>query len=71
MFAKKKKELNQLLKLIKNNKTKGELSIQYMDYEKLYFHFKWKPKFKFKRILPSLFRWYKGYLKKNSDENCY
>ena len=39
MFAKKKKELNQLLKLIKNNKTKGELSIQYMDYEKLYFHF--------------------------------
>ena len=64
IFANKKKELNQLLKLIKKNKTKGELSIQYMDYEKLYLYFKWKPKFKFQETLPSLFRWYKGYLKK-------
>lgn len=64
VFAKKRKKLNQLLKSIKNNKTKGELSVQYMDYEKLYFHFKWKPKYKFQETLPVLFKWYKNYFKK-------
>ena len=64
IFAKKRKKLNQLLKSIKNNKTKGELSVQYMDYEKLYFHFKWKPKYKFEETLPTLFKWYINYFKK-------
>ena len=64
LFSKKKKELNQLLKSIKNNKTKGELSVQFMDYEKLYFYFKWKPKYRFKKTLPILFKWYRNYFKK-------
>ena len=47
------------------NKTKGEISAQYMDYEKLYSYFKWKPNYKFKNTLPLLFKWYKKYFKNN------
>ena len=48
----------------RNKKTNGEISIQYMDYSKLKKHFKWKPKYNFEQVLPSLFVWYKKYLLK-------
>ena len=46
------------------NKTSGELTAQYMDYEKLNNYLGWKPKFKFSHTLPYLFNWYKKYFKK-------
>ena len=35
MHAKKEKELKKLFKRVKKNKTTGEISVQFMDYEKL------------------------------------
>ena len=47
IYTNKKSQLKKLFKKIKNNKTKGELSVQFMDYKKLNFFFGWKPKYKF------------------------
>ena len=47
------------------NKTKGEISVQFMDYKKLSLFLGWKPKYKFKKTLPELFKWYKSYFKQN------
>ena len=49
---------------MKKNKTKGELNIQFMDYEKLNKYLGWKPRYKFSKTLPGLIKWYKKYLKK-------
>ena len=65
IYAKKRKELKIIFKEMNKNKTKGEISAQYMDYEKLYSYFKWKPNYKFKNTLPLLFKWYKKYFKNN------
>ena len=65
LFKKKFKEYKSIVKNIKKNKTQGEISVQFMDYKKLYKYFKWKPKKNFKNSLPSLFRWYENYLKNN------
>ena len=65
IYAKKRKELKIIFKEMNKNKTKGEISAQYMDYEKLYSYFKWKPNHKFKNTLPLLFKWYKKYFKNN------
>ena len=65
IFAKKTKELKVLNKEMIKNKTKGELSAQFMDYEKLNKYLGWKPKYKFTETLPKLFKWYKAYFKKN------
>ena len=46
----------------KKKKTSGEISVQYMNYKKLYKYFKWKPKHKFENVLPDLYNWYKNYL---------
>lgn len=46
----------------KKKKASGEISIQYMNYRKLYKCFKWKPKHKFDNVLPNLYTWYKNYL---------
>ena len=65
IYAKKRKELKIIFKEMNKNKTEGEISAQYMDYEKLYSYFKWKPNHKFKNTLPLLFKWYKKYFKNN------
>ncbi len=65
IYAKKRKELKIIFKEMNKNTTKGEISAQYMDYEKLYSYFKWKPNYKFKNTLPLLFKWYKKYFKNN------
>ena len=62
-YAKKKKELNNIFIKMHKNKTTGELTAQYMDYEKLNTYLGWKPKFKFTKTLPTLFNWYKKYFK--------
>jgi nucleoside-diphosphate-sugar epimerase len=49
---------------MKNKKTTGELSIQYMDYEKINHYLGWQPKYKFTKTLPTLFKWYKKYFRK-------
>ena len=46
---------------LKNKKTTGELSVQIMDYKKLNKYFKWKPKYKIEKVLPSLCKWYEEY----------
>ena len=48
---------------MKNNKTTGELSVQYMDFEKLNDYLGWYPKHEFTKTLPGLFKWYKKYFK--------
>ena len=41
LLTKKEKDLKKVFKKIKKNKTKGEISAQYMDYEKLKLFLKW------------------------------
>ena len=61
IYGKKKQKLKKIFKKIKKNKTQGEISIQFMDYEKLNKYLKWKPKFVFEKNLSNLFKWYKKY----------
>ena len=63
IYGKKKKELKSIYKKMKNNKTTGELSVQYMDYKKLNDYLGWRPKNDFAKTLPCLFKWYKKYFK--------
>lgn len=64
LYKKKNKLLKNIFKGMSKNKTRGEISIQYMDYEKLHSHLGWKPKYSFKQTLPILFKWYRLYFKK-------
>lgn len=64
IYTNRNSQLKNLFKQIRNNKTKGELSVQYMDYKKLNLFFGWKPKYKFSDTLPELINWYKNYFKK-------
>ena len=66
LHKKKLQKYKAVVRGIKKNKSIGEISIQFMDYKKLYKHFKWKPKKNFEKSLPSLFKWYANYLKKTS-----
>lgn len=63
VFSKQKKKLDSIFKEMKKKKTKGEISTQFMDYEKLSIYLNWKPKFEINATLPHLFRWYKKYFK--------
>tara|TARA_A100001011_G_C14311001_1_gene845598 strand:+ start:499 stop:1515 length:1017 start_codon:yes stop_codon:yes gene_type:complete len=63
IYTNKENQLKKVFKKIKKNKTRGELSVQYMDYKKLNKYFGWKPKYKFSNTLPELINWYKRYLK--------
>jgi len=65
LYKGKIKEFKKITNNMKKNKTSGELSIQYMDYKKLYDYFGWKPKGKFNSNLPKVYNWYKSYFKKN------
>ena len=62
LYAKRKKELQAIFRKMHKNKTKGEISVQFMDYEKLHHYLGWKPKYKLENTLPKLFKWYKVYL---------
>lgn len=64
IYTNRNSQLKNLFKQIRNNKTKGELSVQFMDYKKLNLFFGWKPKYKFSDTLPELINWYKNYFKK-------
>jgi|TARA_Y100000294_G_scaffold177931_1_gene205715 CDP-glucose 4,6-dehydratase len=66
LYKGKIKEFKKITKSMKKNKTSGELSIQYMDYKKLYDYFGWKPKGKFNSNLPKIYNWYKSYFKKQN-----
>jgi CDP-glucose 4,6-dehydratase len=66
--------VNKIFELTKKNtkyifknskKTRGEISVQYMNYKKLNKIFSWKPKYKFEQVLPELIDWYKKYLFRN------
>lgn len=48
---------------LKKNKTKGEISVQYMNYKKLNKLFNWKPKYSFKSALSETIDWYQNYFK--------
>jgi len=64
LYRNKSNLFKKIVKNIKNNKTPGEISVQFMDYKKLNEYFKWKPKTSFEKSLPLLFRWYSAYLNK-------
>ena len=64
LYKGKVKEFKKITKSMKKNKTSGELSVQYMDYKKLYDYFGWKPKGNFNLNLPKIYNWYKSYFKK-------
>ena len=66
IYGKKKNELKSIFKKMKNKKTTGELSIQYMDYEKINHYLGLHPKYKFTKTLPALFNWYKKLIFKNN-----
>ena len=63
LYSKKKKELQTIFRKMHLNKTKREISVQFMDYEKLHSYLGWKPRYKFVNTLPKLFKWYKKYFK--------
>ncbi len=63
-YAKKNKDLNLIYREMKQKKTKGEISTQLMDFEKINLYLGWKPKYQFTKTLPILFRWYKKYFRK-------
>ena len=63
LYKKKKKALEVIFKGMSKNKTIGEISYQYMNYKKLKLYLGWKPKYKFKETLPSLFKWYGLYFR--------
>ncbi len=64
-FKRKKKELDIILKKMKNKKTTGEIKYQFMDFSKLYKYFKWKPKFSFDETIQEVYDWYFNYLSNN------
>jgi len=66
VFTKNQDQLNNVFNRIKKNKTKGEISVQLMDYKKLNKYLSWKPKYKFSDTLPELIEWYKNYFEKTS-----
>ena len=70
LYKKKKKSLEVIFKGMSKNKTRGEISYQYMNYKKLKLYLGWKPKYKFKQTLPSLFKWYGLYFKKKNNDDC-
>ena len=49
----KRKRTKKIYKKMKNNKTTGELSVQYMDYKKLNDYLGWRPKNDFTKTLPN------------------
>ena len=51
------------LKNIKKNKAKGEISVQYMNYKKLYKFFKWKPQYSLRSGMVETIKWYQQYFK--------
>ena len=52
LHKKKLQKYKAVVRGIKKNKSIGEISIQFMDYKKLYKHFKWKPKKILKNLYP-------------------
>ncbi len=61
-YANKEKEYLEILRRMKNKKTKGELNYQSMDFTKLNRYFGWKPKNKFENTIENVFKWYQKYL---------
>jgi len=59
----KKKQYKKILNIMKNKKTFGEINFQFMNYNKLYKFFKWKPKYNISSSLDQTFKWYEKYLK--------
>lgn len=54
---------NQILALMEDKKTVGEIDCQYMDYEKVNQHFGWSPEHSFDEGVIKTIEWFKGYLK--------
>ena len=64
---KNKKDLMKILSKLPTKKTKGEIKNQLMTYDKLYKFFKWKPKTPFDKGLEKTIKWYKKFLKHDSN----
>tara|TARA_B100002051_G_C16673583_1_gene605871 strand:+ start:383 stop:1390 length:1008 start_codon:yes stop_codon:yes gene_type:complete len=60
----KKTEYLEIVKLMKNKNTTGEIKFQSMNYRKLNKFFRWKPKYNIEKSLNITFAWYRKYLNK-------
>ncbi len=66
-YKNKKSEFTKIMKSAKRRKTKGEISVQYMDFNKLNNYFGWKPKKTIDTTLPILYDWYENYFKNENS----
>ena len=61
-------DFKEILKKMKNKKTKGEIDLQIMDYEKLKKYVGWSPQYDITQGLIETIDWYREYLKVVSKE---
>ena len=59
-----KKDLDKIIKQMDGRKTTGEISYQYMNYEKVNEYFNWSPSHSFSKGIDKTISWYKRYLEK-------
>tara|TARA_B100000886_G_scaffold340550_1_gene311137 strand:+ start:3458 stop:4459 length:1002 start_codon:yes stop_codon:yes gene_type:complete len=58
----KKKELKEIIKLMKSKSAPGEIPYQYMDCKKINKYFRWKPTYTFDRGIRETINWYKKFI---------
>ncbi|MEI6154499.1 MAG: GDP-mannose 4,6-dehydratase, partial [Deltaproteobacteria bacterium] len=62
-LTKNSKDLGEILSLMKDRKAAGEINCQYMDHEKIYQYFGWRPKHTFEEGLRKTIQWFSAYNK--------
>tara|TARA_Y100000591_G_scaffold125211_1_gene107069 strand:+ start:49093 stop:50109 length:1017 start_codon:yes stop_codon:yes gene_type:complete len=58
-------DLDKIIQRMKDKKTTGEISHQYMDYQKVNEYFNWSPTHSFSKGIDKTISWYKRYLQRN------
>ena len=60
-------DLDKIIRRMKDKKTTGEISHQYMDYQKVNEYFNWTPTHSFPKGIDKTISWYKRYLQRNLE----
>ena len=60
-------DLDKIIQRMKHKKTTGEISHQYMDYQKVNEYFNWSPTHSFSKGIDKTISWYKRYLQRNLE----
>jgi len=61
------KDLEKVIRLMAGKETTGEITCQYMDFEKVNKSFRWKPSHEFKDGIEKTIEWFKKYLTATSE----